>query len=860
MSMNACPFSTFVRNCNYALSKEIEAEKAKDNVITVNNGKMVDRNLYLFDTEQSLTLPDETPITIDFNSQSFSGKIINYIDKKILIKIDASVIDLITLAKINLEPWKILKELQLRLLEKEKNNVNIAEELACNGKNNYSNDPILTGQSKALSCALRNTNTIIWGPPGTGKTETLAKISLQSVNLGLRVLVVSHSNVSVDEAIKRIHKLQYECEGYKEDYRLLRYGYPRDMNILKDDYMTSFNQTLLACPNLAMEREHLLNRLRTPHSKNQQDVNKICSRLSEILKELKYKEHEVVENANLIATTISKVIIDKLLYESNNFDVVIFDEASMAYIPQVIFAATMAKKHMICIGDYCQLPPIVQSPEEAESVALLTNNIFYHIGIPQSLKEGHSHKWLVMLNTQYRMHPMIADTVNDFMYAGLLKTAPGVLKERNSITKSLPIKDMPIAIFDLSSMYSLCLQPKSKPSNSHFNILSAFISIYLATQSQDKSIGIITPYKAQAKLINTLLFDLGKKFEIQNISASTVHQFQGSERDIIIFDLTDCYRMSNAGILLTSHNLEQANKLLNVAITRARGKFILLLNLDYFKRKIKDKTLLLYHLLNILPNRIIDGQKYIERFETPVAELNMFPTQDGNIQSYYEDIAKATRSIRVLIPFLLSVQERQRLDFALLAAKKRGILIELYSENPQNKDFIVNVNITKDALNPLTIIDDTIVWYGLPFCESKFTLNSGQEIKTRFFPILRFAGERAIKLLKQYYLLPSNTVKVDPVKHSCMSFEKYASQTLQCSECKSPLKLSRGKSGKFYLSCSNKKCSHTELITKQLLSKYIYAYHITCPEDKTTLCPMIGKYGIFLKCNRGLHTFNVDKI
>ena len=44
--------------------------------------------------------------------------------------------------------------------------------------------------------------TFVWGPPGTGKTQTLAKIALKHIENEEKVLMLSYSNVSVDGAVK----------------------------------------------------------------------------------------------------------------------------------------------------------------------------------------------------------------------------------------------------------------------------------------------------------------------------------------------------------------------------------------------------------------------------------------------------------------------------------------------------------------------------------------------------------------------------------------------------------------------------------------------------------------------------------
>lgn len=45
--------------------------------------------------------------------------------------------------------------------------------------------------------------TYIWGPPGTGKTKTLATILNLLIKAGQRVLLVANTNVAVDEILKK---------------------------------------------------------------------------------------------------------------------------------------------------------------------------------------------------------------------------------------------------------------------------------------------------------------------------------------------------------------------------------------------------------------------------------------------------------------------------------------------------------------------------------------------------------------------------------------------------------------------------------------------------------------------------------
>lgn len=79
------------------------------------------------------------------------------------------------------------------------------------------------------------------------------------------------------------------------------------------------------------------------------------------------------------------------------------------------------------------------------------------------------------------------------------------------------------------------------------------------------SIGVITPFKAQRKLI---LDKLSKIKNEEGVEVNTVDAFQGREKEVIIFSVTDT---SGFKFSTDPHRL-------NVAFTRARSKLIVLGN------------------------------------------------------------------------------------------------------------------------------------------------------------------------------------------------------------------------------------------------------------------------------------------
>lgn len=76
----------------------------------------------------------------------------------------------------------------------------------------------------------------------------MAKIANSYIAQGKSVLIVSHSNVSVDGVIKQVVKmLGTDKQSVLEDGKILRFGYVRDDELSQNPYATSFNYALSKC-------------------------------------------------------------------------------------------------------------------------------------------------------------------------------------------------------------------------------------------------------------------------------------------------------------------------------------------------------------------------------------------------------------------------------------------------------------------------------------------------------------------------------------------------------------------------------------------------------------------------------------
>lgn len=703
--------------------------------------------IYAFDTDSELHFPDGTPIKIYYGEFITSAYVVSCEEFTIIIRSKEYLGETVESIEFTAEQWKLLEALKERLYEMHPEVNSIAYELACRGRVKIDErQSIKYGQSYALRRATSEAITFIWGPPGTGKTHTLANIALEYINHGKRVLMLSYSNVSVDGALLRVGHMA-DCKPGQ----VIRYGYPRVKELLDSKTLTSYQFVLYQNPEL----EDVFRTLNAEKRKmNRKDPKRIeiNKQLNKIRENLIEKEKELIQNAAFVATTVSKAVIDKAIF-SQSFDVVIFDEASMAYVPQVVFAGGLAKSNFVCLGDFRQLPAIVQNNQEMR----LAEDIFEYTGITLAVESDYGHEWLVMLNVQYRMHPDIANFVGKQMYGARLKTASEIGERRQVIADCKPLTSEAMSLIDLSYMYSVCIKTMD---GSRINLLSALVCAKLAELFADKyEVGIITPYNAQSRLILALIRDLQERNDkFTNINCATVHQFQGSEKPVIIYDAVDCFRMSYPGTLLTSLKNDTANRLFNVALTRAQGKFILVANRDFLLRKKISKKLIFTKFLEVMyrKDKILNGNDAIREWSTKENENSeIFVTdKEDSWDIYLNDIAMAKIQIHIDIPGVIDDDDDAIGELGLILDNmvQQGVKVVIRTDEniflpPALQPYITTYPY---VTTPFTIIDKKKVWFGQPLSAADF-VTEGDLLETEYFPCFRFEGIHTARALQAYY-------------------------------------------------------------------------------------------------------------
>lgn len=432
-------------------------------------------------------------------------------------------------------------------------------------------------QRVAMSRAAGSRLHLVWGPPGTGKTATLALIARMLLDAGERVLVLAHANVAVDQALLAIASVLPDV-----DHGALRLGIPRLPELAARGDLTTEGILARERPELMAdlraardERDHLARRLgeNPNHGPALQAARR---RVRELELARRSAEAALLADARLVAATLSRLALDDRLFGWDP-DTVLLDEVGTVGIAPALMAGLAARKRLVAFGDFRQLAPVVLA-ETGPAAQWLHRDAFDSTGARDAADSGSEHPLMTMLDTQYRMVDEIAGPVSALAYGGRLRTVASTSAKR--VAGARPRPGARAMLYDTSTLGAWALRDEAVAPGSRANPLSALAAISLAAQAaaDGASVAIVTPYRTQALLLGSALRDL----EQAGVDAATVHRFQGSERDVVVVDLVDAPPLDRVSRLTGAHD-DATRRLVNVALSRARGKVVVLADVPFFR-------------------------------------------------------------------------------------------------------------------------------------------------------------------------------------------------------------------------------------------------------------------------------------
>ncbi|MBR4270315.1 MAG: DUF2726 domain-containing protein [Clostridia bacterium] len=630
-------------------------------------------------------------------------------------------------------------------------------------------------QADALKMAFENRISIIEGPPGTGKTQTILNILSNAVIRGKSVAVVSNNNSATDNVFEKLEKYGYSfiCAQLGNADNVNRFFEECDSSIPKmqkenvdidklnklysnlPSYFEKENnkkQILSMIDALDLEYKHFLsdNESFDFDEYKFKNINVLPNNVQEVIVKLKEKEKigfferlfikiklrvktkffkidkdkEILLLQNLYYLTkknylkkqieeIDKYMKDESLEDKTNdfrdlsnkyfknkliemysnknrsyydrsnykkcfsdfiknypvilsstyalakcspkdylFDYLIVDESSQVNMASAILSMQIAI-NIIVVGDIKQLPQIDDSTFNQRNEQLLKK---FNVSKAYSYQGNSIMSSLLslygdsipkqMLKEHYRCAPEIINFCNEEFYDNQLIV---YTKPKKNVTSMKVIKTV-----------AGNFARKNPDGSGQYNQREIDEIENLINTESMEDIGIITPYRYQAKLIQD---KFGNK-----VDASTIHKFQGREKKSIIF----------SSVVNDVNDFVDNDNLINVAVSRAVDNFILITS----DKVANSKTGVLADLINYI--------------------------------TYHEDFGKMDESkIKSIYDILYSDYEEE---------------LNKFRKNHPSKDFDTE-NITKELLK--SILSDTkykSLWFRMHVSLSDFVRNNNHDL------------------------------------------------------------------------------------------------------------------------------------
>ena len=399
---------------------------------------------------------------------------------------------------------------------------------------------------------------IIHGPPGTGKTTTIAELIRQAVDAGESVLASGPSNTSVDNLLLRIAKL---------GMNVVRLGHParvsQELQQNTLDALVDQHENMAIAKEMIREAEQIFRRLdRFTRSKPARGARQAMrSEAKQLMGDARQLERQaiehILESADVICVTTTG---DDDLLGNRMFDLVVVDEACQSTEPGVWIPLLRAQR-IVLAGDHCQLPPTVLSPE--------SKSANFDVSLMQRLIELYGDRVTRQLNVQYRMHESIMRFSSGRFYADSLlahdSVAHHLLHDLPGFDQTVWPTTEPAQFFDTAGAgWEEELEPnglsKLNPEEGRLVLKKAKLLVDAGLPAKD--IAVIAPYAAQVRWLR-------EQCQIADLEIDTVDGFQGREKEAVLISLVRSNSQAEIGFLDDPRRM-------NVALTRAKRQLVVI--------------------------------------------------------------------------------------------------------------------------------------------------------------------------------------------------------------------------------------------------------------------------------------------
>ena len=377
-------------------------------------------------------------------------------------------------------------------------------------------------QQLAILSSLIMPLTLVVGPPGTGKTDTVAW-SLVALCENLchcrnveghptkkkKIIITAHSNKALDQMVVRLLELYGEKRQTSERQK---------SGTCSSSSFSSWSPMILRLGHVDSMNRKVYQEcsMKAWLSPNPTPPTTVPTPAAAFTKQPRPRRQDIMARADIYAMTVSGACLRRFSFRDDIIiGAMVMEEAAKITQPEAVAVLSYHPERVVMVGDPLQLSPVIQNQEIRERTKL-------NVSLFERLM---SYATAIVLNQQGRATPELCNLYR-WRYSNLLDLPPSVSSFSSNDDLAVPCRsildfiDVPMG----TTEHEVC----AEEGEVIVNFVQWLINV---CQIAPSDISVLTPYRAQRSYLQQTL----ASFQLGHVA--TVDEFQGLQNEIIVVSL-----------------------------------------------------------------------------------------------------------------------------------------------------------------------------------------------------------------------------------------------------------------------------------------------------------------------------------